>query len=389
MQQINNLIKKYTLQENLATYDPYDIWKTKLGFFVKNGFNKNKYLFIIPAALLTIFDIFINNKIRIFYKKQEYPIVRAFATLSLLDLYKKDPKQEYLDFAKKHIDWLIRNRAIYKNGFGWGIGFYWNISKDIVFTKNTPLSTHTPYGLEAIYELYKITKDKRYLKYINEIFDFFENDINILYNKNNSLAISYGPFGNFIVNNATSYALFSYSIFYNIIPQQKEYIKNKIIKFYNFLKYTQRTDASWLYAPFEKNSFIDCFHSAIIVKNIIKTKKNIDFDLENSNEIINNAYAYIKKSFFIEKKQLFKRFSLSNKPGITKFDLYDNAEMLNLAILMNDYELVKILKKSINDKFIKNDNVYSVIDLFNIKRNKNTLRWAVMPYVHAISNINK
>ena len=356
---------------------------------MKNGFNKNKKLFITPAVFLTIFDIFINNKTRFFYKKQEYPVVRAFAALSLLNLYKKEQKQEYFNFAKKHIDWLIQNKAIYKNGFGWSIGFSWNISKGIMFTKNTPLSTHTPYGLEAIYELYKITKDEKYLKYINEIFNFFEKDINILYNKNNALAISYGPFGNFIVNNATSYALFSYSIFYNIIPQQKEHIKNKMIKFYNFLKHTQRADASWLYAPFEENSFIDCFHSAIIVKNIIKTKENIDFELENSTEIIDNAYSYIKESFYVEKKQLFKRFSLSNKPSITKFDLYDNAEMLNLAILMNDYNLVKILKKSIDNNFVKDDNIYSVIDLFNIKRNKNTLRWAVMPYIYAISNVNK
>jgi CheY-like chemotaxis protein len=111
------LIKKYTLQENLETDDPYDIWKVRPGFFIKNGFNGNRKLFLIPAAVLTIFDVFINNKVRVFYKKQEYPIVRAFAALSLLNLYKKEPKQEYLDFAKKHIDWLIRNRAIYKNGF--------------------------------------------------------------------------------------------------------------------------------------------------------------------------------------------------------------------------------------------------------------------------------
>lgn len=39
--QNKELIEKYCLQDNLETYDPYDIWKTKLGFFVKNGFNIN------------------------------------------------------------------------------------------------------------------------------------------------------------------------------------------------------------------------------------------------------------------------------------------------------------------------------------------------------------
>ena len=381
------LIKRYCLQENLETYDPYDIWKTNLGCFIKNGFNKNKYLFIIPAAIFTLFDIFINNRIRLFYKTQEYPVVRAFAALSLINLYNNEKKQEYLYFAEKHIDWLLENKAKYKNGFGWSIGFSWNISGNIYFTKNTPLSTHTPYGLEAIWKYSKILKSDKYLNEIKNIFDFFEKDIKVLYDKNNTNAISYGPFGKFIVNNATSYALYSYSIFYNIFPSKKDYIKTKMEKLYNFLVQTQNNNGSWLYAPFEKKSFIDCFHSAIIVKNLIKTTNNINFELKQSSNITVKGYNYIKSSFFVEKDKLFKRFSLSNKPSITKYDLYDNAEMLNLAILMKDYSLIKILEESIKQNFITKKGIYSVIDLFGIKRNKNTLRWAVMPYLYSLSRL--
>ncbi len=383
--QYKSKILKYCLKENLETYDPYDIWKTKLGFCVKNGFNKKRYLYFLPAAVLTLFDTFINNKTRLFYKKQEYPVVRAFAALSLLNLYKKEPKQEYLDCAKIHIAWLIDNKSKYENGFGWGIGFKWNISGNIFFNKNTPLSTHTPYGLEALFDYYKLTGDIKPVCF-KEIFLFFEKDIKILYDKDNSLAISYGPYGELIVNNATSYALFLYSIFYNLFPDKQDYIKNKIIKFSNFLKTTQQKDGSWFYAPFEKNTFIDCFHSAVILKNIIKTQKNIDFDL-NFNNSVEKGYKYLKESFFVEKYRLFKRFSVSNKPSITKFDLYDNAEMLNLAILMNDTELANTLTESISKNFVTSNGIFSVIDLFGIKRNKGTLRWAVMPYLYSLSKL--
>jgi len=222
---------------------------------------------------------------------------------------------------------------------------------------------------------------------IRQIFVFFEKDLNLLYNKNNMMAVSYGPYGNIIVNNATSYALFSYSIFYQTYPKEKQYIKDKITKFYNFLKYTQQENGSWLYAPFDSNSFIDCFHSALIIKNIIKTQQNVDFNLSNHTDVIQKGYSYIKNNMWNKNKSLFKRFSLSNKPGIIKFDLYDNAEMLNLSIMMNDYRLKEKLHRSIIGAFPSKDGIYSAIDIFGIKRNKDMLRWAVMPYLYSLSKV--
>jgi len=84
---------------------------------------------------------------------------------------------------------------------------------------------------------------------------------------------------------------------------------------------------------------------------------------------------------------LYKRFTKSNKPSIIKFDLYDNAEMLNLLLLLNKYDLALELKNNIEKVFIKGEDIYSVIDLFGNKKNKNTLRWAVMPYLYSISKM--
>ncbi len=93
----------------------------------------------------------------------------------------------------------------------------------------------------------------------------------------------------------------------------------------------------------------------------------------------------MKNNFFVEKVGLFKRFSKSNKPSIVKFDLYDNAEMLNLAILMGDGSMVGELRKAIEKNFCVGEDIYSQIDIMGKKRNKNMLRWAVMPYLYALS----
>ncbi len=80
------LIEKFCLLETLECYDPYDVWMTGLGIRIKRLYNANNVVGILPAAALTVWDNFLNNGTRFFYKKQEYPVVRAMAALAYLHL---------------------------------------------------------------------------------------------------------------------------------------------------------------------------------------------------------------------------------------------------------------------------------------------------------------
>ena len=152
---------------------------------------------------------------------------------------------------------------------------------------------------------------------------------------------------------------------------------------FQFIISVQNEDGSWLYAPHDDNSFIDCFHSCFVLKNIYKS--NLIIKLDGSEELVKLGYQFIKNSFYDKNSGLYKRFVKANKSSIIKFDLYDNAELVYLAKLLDDFELVQSLMKSIRSSFIVNDEIYSALDLFGFKRNKNTLRWAVLPYVLAMS----
>jgi hypothetical protein len=55
--------------------------------------------------------------------------------------------------------------------------------------------------------------------------------------------------------------------------------------------------------------------------------------------------------------------------------------------MMDDTKRVKDLTTAINYYFIEGKNIYSVIDYLGVKRNKNMLRWAVMPYLYALSSL--
>jgi len=377
------LIEEYCMRENYLSYDPYDIWKTQLGIISKRLFFKNKYLGLPFVSLLTLLDFYIINKKRFFYKKKEYPIVSAQNTIVLLNKLKKTKNKKYLEKINKNIDWLLNNYSKKYKGLSWGTGFKIVISSNVVYDEQTPFTTNTPYILEAFDLYYNETKSEFIVDKIKKIYEFYEKEVIIIENNENYMITSYGPFNDRIVTNSVSYTMYSYSIFYKYLDE-KEYIKNKIIKLYNFIKHIQKSDGSWLYAPFDSNTFIDCFHTCFILKNIYKT--NLNLRLINSEKIIEVGYDYLKKSFYDNNLELFRRFSIKNKPSIVKYDLYDNAEILNLAYLLKDNVLYEKIYHSINKNFIKNNNVYSQLDLFMSKKNKNMYRWALSPYLIALSN---
>lgn len=380
------LIENYLLTSDLSTYDPYDVWKTDIGVKIKKLYYKNKYIGLLPAGIITIYDLYINNKKRNNYSKQEYPITRAQTAITLLNLYEQEKNLKYIEYAKKHIDWLLENGSTGYSGHCWGMNYDWVYSAEDTYDKNIPFSTHTPYPLEALVQYYNITKDETVLNAIKSVFLFLEKDIQVMKESKDILILSYGVEKDRIVTNANSYSMYMYALLLNFFPEKEEYIKKKITKLYNFICSAQQDNGSWLYAPYDDDTFIDCFHSAIVVKNIIKTAK-LTY-LEDADTISTRGYTYIIKSFMNEEYNLCKRFSVSNKISITKFDLYDNAEVLNLAIMQKDYETISKLSNSIQKYFINdNDEIASMIDLFGKRKNFNHLRWAVVPYLNTLSKM--
>jgi hypothetical protein len=382
---MRNQIESHCCRADLSTHDPYDIWKTSVGFHVKDLFNHHRFAGMIPAAALTLFDLLLNNTARLFYSRQEYPVVRALAALALLNLHGKHGRDEYLEFTRVHLRWLVENSCTGFSGPCWGLHFRYAVSSSLVYDSNTPFSTMTPYALEAFVAYAQRTGDRQFDDVIRGIFRFFDRDIRVMEETDEYLATSYVPLKDRVVINASSYAMYAYALLLPYLDgAQRSRSEQRIAKLYAFVRRNQREDGSWLYSP-EGRSFIDCFHSCIVVKNLIKTNRIVP--LPGCADVISRGYAYIRQNFFDPRKGLFRRFTLANKPSLIRFDLYDNAEMLQLAVLMSDEDLVRPLSDSIQRNFCDGQDIYSHIDIFGVRRNKTMLRWAVMPYLHALSLI--
>ena len=371
------------LSNDLRSFDPYDIWKTEIGLRVKHMFNSSRIAGAFPALVLTLSDNFFNSILRRLYTKQEFPIVRALAAQILINRYSTTNDIRYLRSAENHLTWLQKNISTGYSGACWGLGFRWPAAKDVIYDSNTPHTTHSPYAIEAFHMYNQLVGKPAYEDLIVSSFAFFEKDVQIMYEDEKMMATSYGPLKDRIATNAVSYVMYSYAMLLNYLPEKKDYIVKKILKLYKFIENKQLANGSWHYISDDKNSFIDCFHSCFILKNILKSQKIID--LPDSSEVVNKGYQFICNNFYDEKSGLYKRFAKANKLSFVKFDLYDNAEMLRLTRMMHDTARNTNLGRAIKQLFVERDDIYSTIDWLGIRRNRNTLRWAVMPYLHALS----
>lgn len=378
------LIEKHVLPFPAPSYDPYDVWNTSIGQRVKKVFYKNKIAGLLPAATLTFFDTYINNSTRIGYRARHYPMVHAFRVLILVEEYKKTLDAKYLTKAKESLKWLSENYSKGYSGYCWGANMKW-VSKNAVYDENTPYVTNTPYVLEAFFNYKQATSSNEYDDLLQSAFNFLEKDLSKIIDEKDVLALSYSPTREKrIVINANSYAMFCYSLFYNQIDGLQSEIEDKIKRIYRFILNTQQADGSWYYYADDKaGNFIDCFHTCFVLKNIYKANQVVR--LENSEAIITKGYDYLKNNFWDNKRKLFKRFSITDNKSLVKFDLYDNAEALYLANLLNDQNMTSVLLRSIQENFIAGSDVYSNIVFPDIKINKNTLRWATMPYLYALA----
>lgn len=382
---LQTMVEDFCSRDDLSSYDPYDIWKTHLGFRVKNLFNCRPFVGLFPAALLALLDNLLNQKLRLFYSPIEYPVVRAFAALSLLNLYRNKPDPHFLKDAERHLQWLLTRSCPGYSGCCWGLGFPHAVSSTLIYDRQTPFTTITAYVLEAFVRFSELSNDTRFHSVIESIFRFFHKDVQVMEEDDEALATSYGPLRDRTVINAVSYTMYAYALFYGYAPnEQKEQIKARVTKLYAYIRRHQRADGSWYYSPHGR-SFIDCFHSCIVLKNIIKSDRIVK--LENARRLVTAGYEYLITSFLDKRNFLFKRFSVTNKPGLVRFDLYDNAEALNLALLVGDFKLAETLMDSVLKHFCRRSDIYSQIGFIGGRRYRNTFRWALMPFLYAVSQM--
>jgi rhamnogalacturonyl hydrolase YesR len=277
-------------------YDPYDGLNSKFLRFLT--FNR-KWLRIAVIQFMKRSPI----NLRPFFgvAKSRNPKVMGLLAKAYLVQYKKTKKQEYLDKARKILDWLIANSAGY-SGYSWGYNFNWQ-SAVFYIPKGIPTVVNTSFIANAFLDAYKITKEKNYLDIARSSCDFILNDLNRTESKsqiakgNSAFCFSYSPLDTTCCYNANLLAAELLARVYSITKEEK--LLENAKKSLEFTQAYQNPDGSWYYGLARRQQYIDSFHTGFVLCSLYNLINYIDStDNYRFRRILMKGYEYYKKTFF-------------------------------------------------------------------------------------------
>ncbi|HBG07393.1 MAG: hypothetical protein A2075_01060 [Geobacteraceae bacterium GWC2_58_44] len=375
----------HLLGPDLSTQDPYDLWKTKLGLWLRRMYYQNGLIAVPLVAPFFLLDAYAPRVVRAFIGPQEYPTVRAMAVLAALNLHQINPDPKYLSLAEESAGWLLEHQSPGYHGACWGLNFPW-MTKGGYYPPTTPFITHTPYCVEALFKCFDATRKEKYYSTAVSTLNFLEVDLHILFQSSDKMAMGYGPgMESRIVVNANSYAMMLYALLATRMPENRDALLEKAGRLFNYVTAAQNADGSWFYYnDSEKGNFIDCFHSCFVMKNLIKYGRYTGVDLLS---IVDKGLDYVLGNFVDPDYNLARRFTVSANPSFVKFDLYDQAELLNVLLLRGRQEDAEKLLQAVMKHFYLPDrrSFGYQIDIFGLLNKMSYLRWAVMPMTLVLS----
>jgi len=173
------------------------------------------------------------------------------------NLYKINPKEEYLEHIVFLADKLIELKSEGYAGACWGYNFDWQ-SRAFFLPKETPTVVATSFISSALMDAYDITKNEVYLDTAVSSSDFVLEDLNRT-QKAEGFIFSYSPYDNTCVYNASLLGskllsrIYSYTKEIRLIDEAKQ----SILACTN----AQREDGAWIYGELDMQGWVDSFHT--------------------------------------------------------------------------------------------------------------------------------
>jgi len=277
-------------ESNLKSNDISDLYKTKYYKAVRSIKNNTvKRLFLFPY---NYFRIYKPELIRAFVKDKNYTYEQGNAMLirTLITLFEKTSDPKYLNQSISLADNLAKDRSDKSKHMGWGQPFVWYSSKGVTFPPHIPRATVTAQVAWAFLDVFRITKDKKYLNWSKDICELFINEFNYTPDKDGDICFSYTTLDNYHVHNANLLAASIISRVYKLtgIKKYQDFAKKSI----DFSLKHQNEDGSFYYwaPPNKVFGTIDNYHTGFVLE-CLKTI-NEDFDSESYNEAYEKGLEY-------------------------------------------------------------------------------------------------
>ena len=283
------ILKNYCEAENFKGWDPYDGLNSK----VFKALKMDKIQFFRLAWIQLFKRNPINLRTLMMVPKEYNPKGLGLFLTGYCNLYKIDPKEEYLEQINFLAEKLIELKTPGFSGACWGYNFDWQ-SRAFFLPKSTPTIVATSFISYALMDAYEITKEKKFLDAAISSTNFIINDLNRT-PKSEGFIFSYSPLDDTCVYNASLLGsrLLSRVYSYTKNPELISLAEESVRACAN----TQRDDGSWVYGELSMQGWVDSFHTGYNLECIAEYQK---YSGDNSFQIhIEKGLSYYLNNFFL------------------------------------------------------------------------------------------
>lgn len=331
--------------------DHQSFYASKFGRRAKAMYYRRPALGTLFVAPMVFSEAFVPTARRFFWKAQRFPIADAHYAMGFAFLAELRKEEKYYRRAVHFLEILEQTRCNRYKNYCWGYPFDWETRTGTI-KEGTPLVTTVPYVYEAFAQVYAIDHDRKWLRIMQSIAEHVFRSYRDLDTAPDTSSCAYTPAPDDPcgVINASAYRAFLLTKA-GIEFAEPEYLK-AARKNLNFVLASQNSDNSWHYATDGGRNFVDHFHTCFVLKALAKIGELTGCP-QCQGAIEQGIKYYIRNLFDAERLPV----PFSKRPRLTVYrrELYDYAECINLAALLNGRfpELDMILSSVVTDLLVR------------------------------------
>lgn len=251
----------YMENEKFLGYDPYDALKSPLWQIpLLNKAHKLQFYFqqLVKRSPL-------NLRSPLLIKKGLNPVTLGLALQSYVAFYKSTVNKDFLLKAAKLIEQLKELSAKGYHGNCWGYDFPWS-ARYVYIPALQPTVVATSIITNALFEYWKLSKDKTVEAMILSSAEFVLNDLRRTTSPEGYICFSYSPFDNEMVFNASMKGARILAQAYHIHPDRR--FSENADKAVSWLVTHQNSNGSWIYSRSKSGHRIDNYHTGYILDSL-------------------------------------------------------------------------------------------------------------------------
>ena len=232
--------------------------------------------------------------------------------------------------AVHFLEVLQENRCPDYPDYCWGYPFDWETRTGTI-RAGTPLITTVPYVYEAFSQVYAIDGEQKWLRIMRSIAEHAFRSYRDLEMTPDAATCAYTPAPDDPagVINASAYRAFLLTKAGSELsdPRYLAVAKRNL----NFVLASQQADGSWFYSTDGKRDFVDHFHTCFVLKALAKIEQLTE--CPGCCSAIERGIGYYVKNL-VDADGLPVPFSKAPRLTVYRRELYDFAECINLAVLL-------------------------------------------------------